>query len=625
MYFAVVAKSDTSGDGDKEAEEEKKTNSNDEPWKQTSIWVYSSENHGSSLEVPLTPETLVSDVLDCVRDPVRGDSYLVSVAGDTEYQLQPEDNVWAFLYDMWTRTGSTLSFILRYKDTLTSWPPPGLQARRQQMRTPQGRDSHTAPSAQQLPGGDLTLAELQEMSTRQQQQMEAQQQVLVAKEQRLKYLRQHESLHAQRVAHNEQLRRATERVENQEMKLRKLRALRGQAEQYRHNNGQLTSELEAVRAVFNEKEKELAMAVARVDQLTRQLQELRNSSAHGGGNNKTAAALELEKLRNELLIRNKLNEQQTQAIAAKEKLLSQRREEVTRMDARIHELQQRLKKRRSQEQQSANQNTSKKQAVPAAPGSHSHHHGVGVGGPNVATVEPYIQYAPQDVVKDDSFTKTGGFLKQDPKYQTLPSHVKFVVPPGRASDSQQKQVEMNNNNQLIEEYPLPTVLPANTHNKMSQNHPAVVGGNNNNNESGKANFNYSKSMSGDASISSAGGNKQPNGQKPAPPVAVKPLGPASKQQHQQQLQQQQQLLQQQLLLQQQQQQQHQQQQQQPQPAHVNPHHSSGFHHSFLPQQQLYQHHIHTQQVQQQQQQQQISQLASPAVSLTSMTSSQQWS
>lgn len=43
----------------------------------------------------------------------------------------------------------------------------------------------------QLPGGgvDMTLSELQEMAARQQQQIESQQQILVAKEQRLKYLK----------------------------------------------------------------------------------------------------------------------------------------------------------------------------------------------------------------------------------------------------------------------------------------------------------------------------------------------------------------------------------------------------------------------------------------------------
>ncbi|CAG2219565.1 unnamed protein product [Mytilus edulis] len=44
------------------------------------------------------------------------------------------------------------------------------------------------PSRNVLPGGvDLTLTELQDMAARQQHQIESQQQVLVAKEQRLKF------------------------------------------------------------------------------------------------------------------------------------------------------------------------------------------------------------------------------------------------------------------------------------------------------------------------------------------------------------------------------------------------------------------------------------------------------
>ena len=64
-----------------------------------------------------------------------------------------------------------------------------------------------------------------------------------------------------------------------------------------------------MRALFNEKEKELAVAVSKVDQLMRQLQELREVKANGviaNGNatkgNSTAMTLELEKLRNELLV-----------------------------------------------------------------------------------------------------------------------------------------------------------------------------------------------------------------------------------------------------------------------------------------------------------------------------------
>ena len=70
-------------------------------------------------------------------------------------------------------------------------------------------------------------------------------------------------------------------------------------------------ELDAVKAVFNEKEKELAMAVARVDRLNRQLQELRNGNNNTGGgaldNKQAAVAAELEKLRKELLVRKAFN------------------------------------------------------------------------------------------------------------------------------------------------------------------------------------------------------------------------------------------------------------------------------------------------------------------------------
>ena len=61
------------------------------------------------------------------------------------------------------------------------------------------------------------------------------------------------------------------------------------------------SDLESLRAVFNEKEKELSVAVAKVDELTRQLDDLRQ----GGKETttaQTAAALELEKLRRELMV-----------------------------------------------------------------------------------------------------------------------------------------------------------------------------------------------------------------------------------------------------------------------------------------------------------------------------------
>lgn len=78
------------------------------------------------------------------------------------------------------------------------------------------------------------------MACRQQHQIESQRQLLAAKEQRLRYLKQHDAKHHQVAAEHERLRRLRDRVEAQEQKLRKLRALRGQVDQTKLNNATLS-------------------------------------------------------------------------------------------------------------------------------------------------------------------------------------------------------------------------------------------------------------------------------------------------------------------------------------------------------------------------------------------------
>lgn len=117
----------------------------------------------------------------------------------------------------------------------------------------------------QLPGGgvspavsptvsptvSLTLAELQDMAARQQQQLEAQHQLLSAREQRLHFLKHGSAGGGQGpagqpghgghgAADGERLRRLRERVEAQEQKLRKLRALRGQVDGNKLSNAALS-------------------------------------------------------------------------------------------------------------------------------------------------------------------------------------------------------------------------------------------------------------------------------------------------------------------------------------------------------------------------------------------------
>lgn len=58
------------------------------------------------------------------------------------------------------------------------------------------------------------------------------------------------------------------------------------------------SDLESIRALFNEKEKELSVAVAKVEELTRQLEELRRGRVQPA----PPSAHELDKLRRELMV-----------------------------------------------------------------------------------------------------------------------------------------------------------------------------------------------------------------------------------------------------------------------------------------------------------------------------------
>lgn len=81
----------------------------------------------------------------------------------------------------------------------------------------------------QVPG-KASAAELRAMALQQQQQIDAQNQLLAAREQRLRFLRAQEIRGAAVAAEGERLRRLRERVQAQESKLRRLRALRGQAD-----------------------------------------------------------------------------------------------------------------------------------------------------------------------------------------------------------------------------------------------------------------------------------------------------------------------------------------------------------------------------------------------------------
>lgn len=293
---------------------------------------------------------------------------------------------------------------------------------------------------------DLSLADLRQMAARQQHQIEAHQQLLVAKEQRLKFLKQQEARHhpnqgMQQLQDGDRLRYLRERVELQELKLRRLRALRGQVEQHKSNNSNLGAELESIRALFNEKEKELSMAVAKVEELTRQLEEVRRGDVSGlkHGNTPSPAALEFQKLKRELLYRSKLNEQQNARIAQQRETLARRQSEISQMDQRIAELQQRLQRKRLLNQQLSSQLHVANRNRPRN---------------NIATVEP-LKRAAQDVelIRDDLKVPSDSEFtpnKKDPKYQTLPYNTKFM---GSGSVDSLKSQHVNGT-ERVEEKPV---------------------------------------------------------------------------------------------------------------------------------------------------------------------------
>ncbi|GAB1608603.1 apoptosis-stimulating of p53 protein 2-like isoform X4 [Argonauta hians] len=328
-----------------------------------------------------------------------------------------------------------------------------------------------------LPHGvvDMTFGELQEISAHQQRELEIQQNVLLTKEQRLKYLRSQDAQHQQMIADNDQLRQLRDRVESQELKLKKLKTLKGQAEQHKLNNNNLNSELESIKILFNEKEKELSMAVAKVEQLTKQLEQIRIGAFTINGkinpdHPNAMAAIELEKLRKKLMYHNKLNEQQSIRMTNQQDLLMKKRRDVSLMDKRIAELQTRLKKRLAQQLQQ------------------QHHKSISSGqlqqtnirpANNVAAVEPYHHHAPrlQNASVDETHSEQI-FSKDKPKYQSLPNNNNnnsIFNRPDNVSVHEQKipGYKKTKSEDVIEDYQVPLVVSVD---KFSSNN-----GNNNDN------------------------------------------------------------------------------------------------------------------------------------------------
>uniref|UniRef100_G3U856 Protein phosphatase 1 regulatory subunit 13B n=1 Tax=Loxodonta africana TaxID=9785 RepID=G3U856_LOXAF len=277
------------------------------------------------------------------------------------------------------------------------------------------------------PRVELTLSELQDMAARQQQQIENQQQMLVAKEQRLHFLKQQERRQQQSISENEKLQKLKERVEAQENKLKKIRAMRGQVDYSKIMNGNLcgnaAAEIERFSAMFQEKKQEVQTAILRVDQLSQQLEDLKKGKLNGfqpyNGKLTGPAAVELKRLYQELQIRNQLNQEQNSKLQQQKELLNKRNMEVAMMDKRINELRERLYGKKIQARD--------KDQIPLSRvnGTSSPQSSLSASG-RVAAVGPYIQVpsagsysVPGDPVKPQSLTIASSAAHGRSKSETL--------------------------------------------------------------------------------------------------------------------------------------------------------------------------------------------------------------
>uniref|UniRef100_A0A7N8Y6I0 Protein phosphatase 1, regulatory subunit 13Bb n=1 Tax=Mastacembelus armatus TaxID=205130 RepID=A0A7N8Y6I0_9TELE len=353
------------------------------------LTVYLSDGEQAVTEVPITPETTCRDVVEFCKEPGESGCHLAEVWRGNERAIPFEHMMYEHL-QKWGPRKQEVKFFLRHEDSPTESSDQGSQQSQDQTSRRSGntgeKHNENGVGNQRV---ELTLSELQEMATRQQQQIEAQQQMLVAKEQRLRYLKQQERRQQQTVSESEKLQRLKERVESQEAKLKKIRAMRGQVDYSKVINGNLSAEIEQVSSLFQEKQAELQAAVLRVEQLSLQLEELRRGKLSNiqtalGGQVTGAAALELRKLYQELQIRNKLNQEQNSKLQQQKELLNKRNMEVTLMDKRISELRERLYKKKAEARQKENLPLNRANGPPSpqpAPGT--------LG--RVAAVGPYIQ------------------------------------------------------------------------------------------------------------------------------------------------------------------------------------------------------------------------------------------
>ncbi|KAJ4948934.1 hypothetical protein JOQ06_020455 [Pogonophryne albipinna] len=291
------------------------------------LTVYLSNNDQHFTEVPVTPETLCRDVVELCKEPGEADCHLAEMWRGSERAVGDGERMLDVL-QRWGQHRAEVRFFLRHNraPSRESGGSRGSEQKRNGVKAPPDRRMENGVVTPRM---DMTLSELQEMASRQQQQIDSQQQLLASKEQRL------------------------QNIENQETRLKKVRALKGQVEQKRLSNGKLVEEIDQMNNLFQQKQRELVMAATKVEDLSLQLELLKNGKMDNFNDNQSSVA-ELDRLYKELQLRNKLNQDQNSKLQQQRDGLNKRNMEVAAMDKRIIELRDRLWKKKAALQQKEN-------------------------------------------------------------------------------------------------------------------------------------------------------------------------------------------------------------------------------------------------------------------------------
>ncbi|XP_061424677.1 apoptosis-stimulating of p53 protein 2-like isoform X2 [Lethenteron reissneri] len=272
------------------------------------LTVLLSEGDQQGIEVPVTPETCCRDVVDFCKEPGELHCHLAQLWRGDERSLPAQDMIYDIL-QQWGARRDEVKFYLRHDD------PPTVD------RDPGGHGGRGTMLRRGIGGGPPDN-----------------------REQRVQHMRQQQGQQAG-LGEAEKLQRLRERVESQEAKIRKIRAMRGQVDQPKLLNNNLLSELTVMNSFLTEKQRELSVAVTRVEELTQQLEDLRKGKSNGFchanlGKQLASAVLDLDRLYRELQTRNRLQQEQNQ------RQQHRRNGATAEMERRINELREQMLKKK---------------------------------------------------------------------------------------------------------------------------------------------------------------------------------------------------------------------------------------------------------------------------------------